>query len=93
MVGKTKALTLKAPTGLTISGVAKTTARASWNKVAGATGYNVILNGKPHGETDGAAYTVRGLKPNTTYRVNVKADTANQAPGPSSVTKTFKTKK
>jgi len=72
--------------------VTKTTAVASCTAVAGATGYHWYINGVAHGHSDGPKYTVVSLKPNTSYKLSVAADTANQGPGPQSSQITFKTK-
>lgn len=90
---KTAAVKLGTPRTPTVSGITKTSAKVSTGAVSGATGYNWYINGVAHGHSDAPAYTVVSLKANTTYRVSVAADTANQAPGKQSAAKSFKTKK
>ena len=92
--GKTKAVSLKAPTGVKVSSVAATAATVSWTKVPGATSYRIYVNGNVRGAADGGLNTNRitGLSKKTKYQVRVAADTTNQPPGPLSSTVTFTTK-
>ena len=90
---KTASVTLATPRTPTVGSITKTSAKVSTGAVAGATGYNWYINGVAHGHSDAPSYTVVSLKANTSYRVSVAADTANQAPGKQSAAKTFKTKK
>lgn len=91
--GKTKTVTLKTPSTPSVSSVSRTSAVASTRPVSGATGYNWYINGVAHGHSDAPKYTVVSLKPNTTYRVSVAADTATQGPGKQSAPRSFKTRK
>lgn len=92
--GKTKAVSLKAPTGVRVSSVAATAATVSWSKVSGATSYRIYVNGNNRGTADGglSSYRVTGLSKKTKYKVTVRADTTNQNPGPESAAVTFTTK-
>lgn len=92
--GKTKAVSLKAPTGVKASSIAATAATISWSKVSGATSYRVYLNGNLRGTADGGLSTLRvtGLSKKTRYSVTVAADTTNQPPGPKSKPISFTTK-
>jgi hypothetical protein len=93
--GKTKAVTLKAPTGVRATSIAKTSVRINWARVAGADNYDVFINGQMRGNADAAATSlpITGLKANTSYSATVRADTTNQGPGPTSAAAKFKTKK
>lgn len=92
--GKTKALTLKAPTGVKVTSIAATQATVSWSKVSGAPSYRVYINGRVRGAADGSAssYRVTGLSKKTRYKATVAADSTTQAPGPQSAAKSFTTK-
>lgn len=90
---KTSALTIAKPTGVKVSSVTKTSAVVSCTAVKGASGYLWYINNVAHGHSDGPRYTVVALKPNTSYKLSVKADTATQSPGPVSGQVSFKTKK
>lgn len=92
---KTSPVTLTKPTGLKSSAVTKTSFRVTCNKVTGAGYYRWYINGTPYGPSDaGNPYRdFTGLKPNTSYRITVAADTTNQSPGPQSGALTVKTKK
>lgn len=90
---RTTRVTLKAPTGVKASSVKKNGFRVSWNKVAGADYYRVYVNGVAAGASDTTYYDVIGRKPNTSYKVTVKADTTTQTPGPASGAITVKTKR
>jgi chitodextrinase len=91
--GKTKAVSLKAPT-IKVSSIAATAATVSWSKVSGATSYRIYVNGVPHGTADGglSSYRITALKKKTRYKVTVRADTTNQPTGPESKPVTFTTK-
>jgi chitodextrinase len=91
--GKTKAVTLKAPTAR-ISSIAATAATVSWTKIPGATSYRIYVNEIPHGTADGglSSYRITKLSKKTKYRVTVRADTTNQLPGPESKPVYFTTK-
>lgn len=90
---KTKGVTLKQPNKPSVSAIQKTSAHLSTGKVAAADGYNWYINGVSHGHSDAPSYTVTALKPATSYKVTVRADTSTGSPGPSSNTAVFKTKK
>lgn len=90
---KTKAVSLAKPGGVRVSSVTKSTAKISWNPVTGADEYKIYINNVAHGSSDHSPYTVQGLKPNTSYKVTVRADTSTQGPGPESSPITFRTKK
>lgn len=92
--GKTKSVSLKAPTGVRVSSIAATAATVSWSKVSGATSYRVYLNNQLRGTADGGLSTLRitGLAKKTRYSVTVAADTTNQPPGPKSKAVSFTTK-
>lgn len=90
---KTAAVKLGTPRTPSVSSVTRSSAQVSTGAVSGATGYNWYINGVAHGHSDAPSYKVVSLKANTTYRVSVAADTANQAPGKQSAAKSFKTKK
>lgn len=92
--GKTKPVTLKAPTGVKVSSIAATAATVSWGKVSGATSYRIYLNNQLRGTADGglSSYRVTGLSKKTRYSVTVAADTTNQEPGPRSGAVSFTTK-
>jgi len=93
--GKTKAVSLKAPTGVRVSGITTTTATVSWSKVSGADSYRIYVNNVAHGAADAvhSSYKIQGLKRNTSYKVAVAADTTSQEMGPKSAAVPFKTKK
>lgn len=91
---KTKAVSLKAPTGVRISSIAGTQATVSWSKVPSATSYRIYVNNVAHGTADGglSSYRIQGLHKKTRYSVKVAADTTNQAQGPASKPVSFTTK-
>ncbi|MFF8495179.1 fibronectin type III domain-containing protein [Streptomyces albidoflavus] len=92
--GKTKGVTLKAPTGVKVSSITKSSAKVSWSKVSGAQLYRIYVNGSLRGASDGvnSSYTVTGLKAKTKYSVTVAGDTTTAAPGPQSKAVSFTTK-
>ncbi|MFE4960419.1 fibronectin type III domain-containing protein [Streptomyces sp. NPDC056653] len=90
---KTDPVKLTAPKSVKVSAVTRTTAHATCGTVAGATSYRWYVNGTAHGASDHPAYTVGGLKSNSSYTLTVAADTTNQTPGPKSGGVRFKTKK
>lgn len=90
---KTGPVTLAKPAVPTVSDVTKTSVKASVHAVAGATGYDWWLNGSPRGHSDGPSAMLTQLRAGTTYSVTVRADTANQSPGPFSAARKFTTKK
>lgn len=89
---KTTAVKLPAPSTPTAS-PSRTSAAVKTGAVKGAQYYRWYINGTAHGASDKPTYTITGLKPNTTYKLTVRADTTNQEPGPSSGVRQFKTKK
>lgn len=93
--GTTKAVTLAKPGGVKVSAVTRTNARVAWLGVTGASGYRVYINGALKNQLDSSArsYTVTGLKPNSAYKVSVRADADGQPPGPESGQVSFRTKK
>lgn len=92
--GRTKSVTLGRPSGVRVSSIAATAATVSWGKVSGATSYRIYVNGNLRGAADGGltSYRVAGLSKKTKYKVEVAADTTNQAPGPKSAPVYFTTK-
>ncbi len=91
----TSELKLTTPTGLVVESTTATTATLKWNKVSGATGYRLYRNGVAS-NVGGSADTrgvVQGLARNKTYKFHVRAVSPSGALGPSSATKSGKTKK
>lgn len=75
------------PTGLVVTKKTKSSVTVKWNKVAGATGYTVVVGDKPaysssdrHMTAAGTqtSLTVGNLKPNTAYYFFVWADPAKK---------------
>lgn len=95
VTGKTSAVKLAKPTGLKSSAVTRTSFRVTCGKVAGAQYYRWYINGTPYGPSDGGTpyRDFLGMKPNTSYKITVAADTTNQSPGPLSSPLSVKTKK
>jgi len=91
----TKAVSLRAPTGLRVEKTTSTLVQLRWSPVAGASGYRLYTN--ESSENVGSSVDVRGqiggLKKNHTYRVHVRAVDNKGTPGPSSASITVKTKK
>ena len=80
---------LPAPTGFHVDRVTRSTAIVDWNDVKNATGYRLYLNGAVryanHPAYSLASYS--GLKPNTSYRLEVRAIGADGGVGaPASLT-------
>jgi len=90
---KTEPVKLAKPSTPSVSGITRTSVKVSTGRVSGARDYHWYLNGRQTGGTDGPTYTITGLKPNTTYRVSVAADTPTPGTGPRSAERTFKTKR
>jgi hypothetical protein len=90
---KTKPVSLAKPANVRVTSVTKTSAVVSCSAVPGASGYLWYINHVAHGHSDGPRYTVVSLKPNTAYKLSVKADTTTQGPGPESGQVSFRTKK
>lgn len=81
----THALTLKAPTGLRVSGTTATTATLAWGKVAGASLYRMYrhdLGKESVGDSQDTQWQARGLKAHTTYTFTVVAVDNNGKNGP-----------
>jgi hypothetical protein len=89
----TLAVKMAKPRVPAVSSITRTSAKATCGTVVGATGYNWYLNGVARGHSDGPSITLSGLKPNTSYTVTVSGDTQNQAEGPRSAPRSFKTRK
>ncbi|MGV2805610.1 chitin-binding protein, partial [Clostridium perfringens] len=65
-----------APTGVTASNVATTSATISWNAATdnvGVTNYRIFNGSTQIGSTSALNYNLTGLTPNTTYNITVKA--------------------
>jgi len=65
-----------APTNLSASNIAETSATLSWNASTdntGVTGYNVIMDGSNLGTVTGTSANITNLTPNTTYSFTVNA--------------------
>ncbi|MEU0398351.1 hypothetical protein ABZ208_37535 [Streptomyces sp. NPDC006208] len=90
---RTVAATLTKPTGLRATNHTRSSFRVTCSKVTSATYYRWYLNGRPYGASDGPTRDFTSLKPNTTYKITVAADTGNQSPGPVSAALTVKTKR
>lgn len=92
-VGK---VTLKAPSGVHVTTTTPTKVTLAWSPVAGASYYRAYRSDTAFnvGATDARNHsiTVGGLKPNTTYRFAIAADTTTGKPGPKSAWVTAKTK-
>ena len=75
------------PTAPTVGAVTTTSVALSWtasNDNVGVTGYTVLRNGSPVGNTGGTSYTDTGLALNTTYAYTVRAyDAAANTSAPS----------
>jgi hypothetical protein len=86
---KTTGKSTSAPTGLRISGQSNHSLEATWNKVSGATGYDVSVN--PGGKTASATAadphaTVTGLTGGTRYTVQVSSKPGGKGHATASVT-------
>lgn len=93
VTGKTAAVKLAKPGGLKSSAVTRTSFRVTCGKVTGAQYYRWYINSTPYGPSDQPYRDFLGMKPNTTYKITVAADTTNQEPGPVSSALSVKTKK
>lgn len=82
-----------APTGVKVTAVTTTTAKLSWNAVAGAEGYRIYRSGVSQvvGVANGTSGEVGGLTPNTSYSFQVAAFTQGGQIGPKSSSATGKT--
>ena len=66
-----------AVTGLKTSAISYNTIKLTWNKVTGANGYDIYMNGKKIKTVTSTSYTVAKLKSGTTYKFAVKPYTKN----------------
>lgn len=89
----TKGVNLSAPAVPSASQISRDRAYLTTSNVTGATTYIWYINGAIKGRTEGPALWATGLKPNTAYKVSVRADAHPQAPGPMSGSRSFRTKK
>jgi hypothetical protein len=90
---KTTVAAVAAPTGLHTSNVGPTSFYLGWNKVPGAAGYQILINGKQVGQSILANQgPATGLKKGTKYTIGVRAINANNSVGPTA-TITATTKK
>lgn len=91
--GKTKAATLKAPTGLKATST-KTSVSLHWTPVSGADSYRAYRYGVAQnvGSSRDASMTIPGLRANTSYKFKVAA-VAGPTTGPGSSWVSIKTKK
>lgn len=79
----TKGASLKAPTGLKVRQKFRTSVQVGWSPVAGAGGYILKASTGRTWESTDPADTVSGLKPNTSYWVQVAAlQPGTRTPGP-----------
>lgn len=90
---KTKAYSFSKPSAPVVSGITRTSAKVTTRPMTGGKSYRWYLNGQLSNVTDAPTWTFSGLRPNTTYRVEVSVDHPNQGPSPRSSVKSFKTKK
>ena len=60
-------------TKLKSSAVTQSSAKLSWKKSKGASGYQIVLNGKAVANTKSTSYTLGGLNAGTKYSVKVRA--------------------
>ncbi len=89
---RTATVTLAKPTGLKVTSATGSTLAVAANPVAHADHYLWYVDGIAHGSSDGPAYTIRGLRSGTSYKLSVAADTVTTAPGPQSSQLTAKTR-
>lgn len=90
---KTTAVSLAKPTNLRASAQTRTSFTVSCSAVAGAQYYQWHLNTRLAGVSDKPIRSFTALKPGTSYRVTVAADTTSQNPGPVSSPITVSTKR
>lgn len=90
---KTSSVKLGRPTGLRASNQTKTSFRVSCSSVPGAQYYQWHLNGRLAGVSDKPVRDFTALKPGTSFKVTVAADTTSQNPGPVSSSITVSTKR
>jgi hypothetical protein len=62
-----------APDGFTVTSRTGTTIATQWNASAGATGYNLYLNGSKVGTATGTSFTFGSLSCSTSYQLGVEA--------------------
>lgn len=84
-----KAKTLDQVTGVQAT-PSTNTVNVKWNAVAGATSYEIAINGNSIGSVTKNSATIRGLKAGTTYTIKVRAYNGT-TPGEYSAEVTFKT--
>lgn len=65
-------------TKLKSSAITASTVKLSWKKSKGASGYQIVLNGKAVTNTKSTSYTLGGLKAGTKYSVKVRAYKSNK---------------
>jgi hypothetical protein len=80
-----------APTGVAATGTGPDKVRVSFIAVAGATTYNVYLNGQIRGTGASTTVDITGLTPGTSYSTQVAAVSASGQIGPKSSAVTVKT--
>lgn len=83
-----------APTGVTASNVATTSASISWNAATdnvGVTSYRIFNGATQLASTTGLNYNLTGLTPNTSYNITVKAVDAAGNVSPASNAASFTT--
>lgn len=84
-VVKTTAPTLRAPTGLRVVQISRTSVLLGYTGVAGARGYRAYRSGlkEPIGTATGTRMQIGGLRPATTYSITIKGETgAGEGVGP-----------
>lgn len=84
--GTTLEIPLATPTGLAVSNPQTTELTLTWNKVTGATYYDLYVNGVPRNVGDNSATTVINLTPGGMYTFTIQARTStNSSPQSSPV--------
>lgn len=91
--GKTTGVKLTKPSTPKASAVKATSFRAATGSVKGATVYEWFVGGVPKGKTERPYRDFTGATPNTTYKIQVRADTVGGSPGPLSGVLTLTTKR
>lgn len=93
IVFKTTSVKLGKPGGLKASAQTRTSFTVSCTSVPGAQYYQWHLNNRLAGVSDKPVRSFTALKPGTSYKVTVAADTTSQNPGPVSSPITVSTKR